>query len=65
MVCTAQHPIGRKNGPHLLDIFVASRPLLSRAKTAVPERTILAQLQEIIERRPTSLEQSGLFSEYT
>jgi transcriptional regulator with XRE-family HTH domain/tetratricopeptide (TPR) repeat protein len=58
-------PLLLAHGPHLLDIFVASKPLLSRAKTAVPERTILAQLQEIIERRPTSLEQSGLFSEYT
>ena len=55
-----------ERGPHLLDIFVAGKALLSRAKTAVSDTAIVTQLQELVEsRRPTSLKQSGLFGEYT
>jgi predicted ATPase/DNA-binding XRE family transcriptional regulator len=55
-----------EHAPHLFDTFVTSKALLSRAQAARVEETILDQLREVAAHyRPTSLMQSGLFSEYT
>lgn len=55
-----------EHGPHLFNIFIAGKALLSRAKAAVADTAIITQLQDLVESwRPTGLEQSGLFSEYT